>query len=124
MSIVSEEQRRPIDLPDSARSLLRTLLLRRLAEHAAQAADYRLTVDELIGESDANSLLERELADASAMHYESTMGEVRAALERLDAGTYGLCEACGTAIPLERLEAMPHARRCVRCPEGPVGLLG
>jgi RNA polymerase-binding transcription factor DksA len=33
-----------------------------------------------------------------------------AALERLDAGTYGVCELTGKLIPWERLEAVPWAR--------------
>ena len=40
--------------------------------------------------------------------------EVEAALGRLEAGTYGICEVCGRTIPGERLEARPAARRCVR----------
>jgi DnaK suppressor protein len=36
--------------------------------------------------------------------------EVRAALERIVAGTYGLCMTCGQPISLERLKAMPTAR--------------
>jgi DnaK suppressor protein len=39
--------------------------------------------------------------------------EVRHALERLDAGDYGLCEACGEPIPEGRLEARPWATTCV-----------
>ncbi|MBX3443705.1 MAG: TraR/DksA C4-type zinc finger protein [Planctomyces sp.] len=44
-------------------------------------------------------------------------GEVKAALARLDAGAFGVCEACGKAIPRERLEALPYARHCVPCAE-------
>lgn len=40
---------------------------------------------------------------------------VRAALSRLDEGTYGRCVSCGATIPAERLEARPEAERCVRC---------
>ena len=36
--------------------------------------------------------------------------EVQAALERLDAGTYGLCLRCGEAIDPQRLKALPTAR--------------
>ncbi|KAA1373578.1 TraR/DksA family transcriptional regulator [Aeromicrobium fastidiosum] len=43
------------------------------------------------------------------------MSEVAAALQRLDAGTYGVCEVCGEPIPPGRLEARPVARRCVAC---------
>lgn len=41
--------------------------------------------------------------------------EVRDALERLEQGTFGLCEQCNEAIPLERLRAIPYARLCVGC---------
>ena len=37
------------------------------------------------------------------------------ALERLDEGTYGICEACGLEIAEERLEALPFSRLCRDC---------
>ena len=37
------------------------------------------------------------------------------ALERLDDGTYGVCESCGLEIAEERLEAMPFTRLCRDC---------
>lgn len=43
--------------------------------------------------------------------------EARAALRRIEAGTFGKCEACGKAIAKARLEAMPYARYCVACAE-------
>ena len=43
------------------------------------------------------------------------LDDIEHALSRIDATTYGSCESCGTAIPLERLEAIPHARTCVAC---------
>ena len=39
--------------------------------------------------------------------------EVTAALERVEAGTYGSCTVCGVAIPDERLHAIPWTRTCV-----------
>ncbi len=39
--------------------------------------------------------------------------EIVAALERLDAGTYGTCVDCGQPIPDARLEVRPEAARCV-----------
>jgi RNA polymerase-binding transcription factor DksA len=41
------------------------------------------------------------------------LAEVDSALERLDAGTYGRCDACGEPIADERLAAQPAARLCV-----------
>jgi DnaK suppressor protein len=40
---------------------------------------------------------------------------VNEALARLDAGTFGTCVRCGKPIPLERLEALPWAARCIDC---------
>jgi len=37
------------------------------------------------------------------------------ALQRLDEGTYGVCEDCETPIAQGRLRALPFARRCVEC---------
>jgi len=44
-----------------------------------------------------------------------TIDEIDAALDRIDAGTYGRCVHCGSAIPLERLEFRPFAAGCVSC---------
>ncbi|HEY1515550.1 MAG TPA: TraR/DksA C4-type zinc finger protein [Solirubrobacteraceae bacterium] len=37
------------------------------------------------------------------------------ALEKLDDGTYGVCDACGSAIARGRLKAMPDAVLCMEC---------
>ena len=39
--------------------------------------------------------------------------EIEAAFQRLERGTYGICQACGKPIGDERLEAMPATRFCV-----------
>lgn len=41
--------------------------------------------------------------------------EVRAALDKLNAGTYGVCDGCRRPIPQARLEVLPWATRCVGC---------
>jgi DnaK suppressor protein len=43
------------------------------------------------------------------------LGQVEHALERLDAGGYGLCEACHRPITTERLIVFPSATSCVDC---------
>jgi DnaK suppressor protein len=43
---------------------------------------------------------------------EAKIADVERALERLEAGTYGVCEACGQPIAEARLEAYPAARFC------------
>jgi RNA polymerase-binding transcription factor DksA len=56
---------------------------------------------------------EREKDLSILEQIEAELADVEHALERLDAGTYGLCEACGGPIGDERLRAMPAARFCV-----------
>jgi RNA polymerase-binding protein DksA len=46
---------------------------------------------------------------------EGTLGDIEAALERVEEGTYGLCEECGVRIPKKRLNAVPYASMCVKC---------
>jgi RNA polymerase-binding transcription factor DksA len=48
---------------------------------------------------------------------EYLVNEAREALQRIDAGTFGICEECGRQIPSERLDALPYARFCTSCSE-------
>jgi DnaK suppressor protein len=41
--------------------------------------------------------------------------QISAALRRIADGTYGRCGQCGSGIPVERLEVLPHAQFCVPC---------
>ncbi len=56
---------------------------------------------------------EREKDVSIIEQVESELADVEYALQRLDEGTYGLCEACGKPIGDARLDAMPAARLCV-----------
>lgn len=44
---------------------------------------------------------------------EAELADIEHALERLEEGTYGTCEACGKPIGDDRLEAVPAARFCL-----------
>jgi DnaK suppressor protein len=47
---------------------------------------------------------------------ESTLiKKIKASLEDIEDGVYGICEDCGRDIAIERLKARPVARRCIRC---------
>ncbi len=56
---------------------------------------------------------ERERDSSVLQRVEAQLEEINAAIGRLDAGTYGVCELCGRPIGDERLEAMPAARYCL-----------
>lgn len=55
---------------------------------------------------------EQDEARSLAAELREQLDDVDQALARLDAGTYGTCEACGSDIGDERLEAMPATRWC------------
>ncbi|MEW5724820.1 MAG: RNA polymerase-binding protein DksA [Thermodesulfobacteriota bacterium] len=43
------------------------------------------------------------------------MGKINAALERIEDGTFGICEECGGEIGIKRLEARPVTTQCIEC---------
>src|SRR5271155_5877986 len=46
---------------------------------------------------------------------DARLREINAALERIDHGSFGSCEECAQEISIDRLRAVPFARRCVKC---------
>ncbi len=87
---------------DHIRTLLegqRALCLRQRAEALAECA-----------QSVPDPVALRRSADL-----QTTLDEIDAALDRIDAGTYGSCVRCGSAIPVERLQMRPFAGTCVAC---------
>ena len=61
----------------------------------------------------ASETFEREKDFSILEQVEAELADVERALHRLDEGTYGSCEACGSAIGDERLEAQPATRFCI-----------
>jgi len=43
--------------------------------------------------------------------------KIREALERLEEGTFGICDECGTEISEKRLQVRPIAKLCIKCKE-------
>ena len=76
-------------------------------EHAVQQA----RAVELQGSAD----LEPDLAEFLLVRCREALEEIEEALRLIDQGEYGRCSVCGTAVPYERLEAVPATRRCVSC---------
>ena len=63
----------------------------------------------------ASEMLDREVDESLEDNAEDIVREIDAALERIDAGTYGVCMNCGEPIPEERLDAVPYAVLCLSC---------
>jgi DnaK suppressor protein len=58
---------------------------------------------------------EREHQLALNQNTRDRLDQGERALDRIDAGTYGVCESCGEPIGKARLLAFPRATVCVRC---------
>jgi RNA polymerase-binding protein DksA len=61
--------------------------------------------------------MEREKAFLFTSVKKRRLSEIDQALARIEAGTFGVCESCGQAIPAKRLERLPDASLCVACKE-------
>jgi RNA polymerase-binding protein DksA len=60
---------------------------------------------------------EREKAAQLTTTEGRLLAAIEAAIERIDAGAYGVCVTCGGDIGAKRLEAMPYATQCIECKE-------
>jgi RNA polymerase-binding transcription factor DksA len=69
-------------------------------------------------ELQASPDLEPDLAELLLVRCREALEEIEEALRLIDKGGYGRCSVCGTAVPYERLEAVPATRRCVSCQAG------
>jgi DnaK suppressor protein len=60
---------------------------------------------------------ERALAVCNLDRHFSHLRNVRAALRRIQEGTFGICQECDDDIATKRLVAVPWAQFCIRCQE-------
>ena len=57
----------------------------------------------------------RDTLRGITMNEAEQLKRVETALGKIEAGTYGDCDACGKSIESERLEALPFATTCIAC---------
>ncbi len=85
--------------------------------------------DNLIEQSNANSIYSSHMADAGSDHQEmenayyimqredSFIKYLEKALIMIEDGTFGVCILCNELIAKERLLEVPHSNKCVACKE-------
>ena len=101
---------------------LRALLLSRrngILENIDRDISSKIDSATLVGDvADlAHGSSENELTFQLAEAESRELGQVDKALEKIDEGTYGICEICNENISLSRLKALPFANKCIRCQE-------
>jgi len=77
-----------------------------------------LSTDDLADEVDlASSELNQSVALRLRDRERSLLQKIEAALAKIDAGLFGVCDSCEEPIEIKRLEARPVADLCIRCKE-------
>ena len=80
----------------------------RLEELAVDAVD----AAEAMATADQNRF---EVTRVLTLAAEAALSEIDAALQRLEEGSFGICERCAEPIRWERLEVLPMSRLCTPC---------
>ena len=99
---------------EQARARGRVAALEREFAGLAEAASAAGTDDEHDPEG-ATLAFERQHVAALLEAAREQVAAVDAALRRLEAGRYGVCDRCGQPIGADRLAARPTAATCIRC---------
>ena len=96
-----------------------------LAELHGQRADLEESTGASLAEATGEVSFDEEFPDAGSFTFErerdlslvdnakDLIEKVEHALARIEAGSYGRCEACGKAIEGERLDALPYTTLCL-----------
>jgi DnaK suppressor protein len=125
MGAQKDAEEKPLDLKAIKKRLLedQAQLERNLAMRDEDAVD---SGDDLVQErggvgnhmaDDATDTTEEETTLALQNEAQQMLDQINEALERIEAGTYGVCANCGKKIPQARLEARPFAKYDIKCQE-------
>jgi len=115
------QERDDID-PDRIRARLEARRADLAVLMAGEGEETRQTVE--LDQTRQGRLSRMDALQMQAMNKESDrrrqveMQRVEAALERLEAGRYGICTACEEDIAMARLEADPATALCIDCAQG------
>jgi DnaK suppressor protein len=109
----------------------RKALLAERSTYVEQAESLRAEADSLVEEMEPGDIqfdeesgeggtvtVDRERDLALSAQALVAVEEIDHALAKIDLGSYGICEGCGTLIPKNRLDALPYARLCIACKSG------
>lgn len=78
---------------------------------------YETKFEDIGTDPDENASEVEAYADNLALenNLEKQLREINEALDRMDKGTYGICDNCRQEIGLDRLRAYPAAIKCLKC---------
>ncbi len=89
-----------------------------LYSHTLLNEDFNLKTEELADEVDLSSAEAEQGMKLRLRNREALLlKKIDAALEKIQAGTFGVCECCEENIEFSRLEVRPTASLCLTCKE-------
>lgn len=100
---------------------LRAILLERKENILSNINNSRENIDQLKDQDIKDDLDYAELVSDSFIegmitnHQLDELKQIEESLKKISLGTYGICDMCGTNIPIGRLKAKPFARFCTEC---------
>ena len=104
---------------DGYRTALETLredLRTQLSDLGADPDEDSVETDFDAGFADsAHATAERGRVLALVERLRDQLSAVESAMQKIEAGTYGICDNCGNPISPERLEVLPYSTLCVTC---------
>lgn len=104
--IIMEKRQEILEELDSLRG---RIMDQTTGEYEVENSAYSLHMEQ------GTDTMEREKAFLFASREGKFLNYLDDALKRIEQGSYGFCNDCGTLIEKERLEAVPHAQLCVDC---------
>lgn len=93
-------------------------LQERLEQLEARLTSVKRDITKTLSNDFAEQATERENDDVLeeiARETQQSISHLKAALQRLDDGSYGACGHCGNAIAPARLDVLPETTLCVNC---------
>ncbi|WP_239094591.1 TraR/DksA family transcriptional regulator [Planotetraspora silvatica] len=99
---------------DRERTMARVASLTRDWDAIVESSALVATDDEHDPEG-SSTAFERAHVQALLDQAQSHLADLDTAMERLDDGTYGVCERCGRPVAVERLKVRPAAKTCITC---------
>lgn len=95
-----------------------TQLESQLAELQQRLESIKIDVTQAHSDDFAEQAQEREndeVIDAIGNETRASIDDIKKTLQRIEDGSYGLCECCGKAINPLRLQALPASTCCIEC---------
>ena len=82
-----------------------------------KGGDYETTFEEIGTAKEDNATEIEQYSDNFSVEVilEKKLQNIIGALQKIERGTYGICEQCRQAIDLNRLKASPSAKNCLNC---------